>query len=115
MEVYLAFAEISITAYTLSLTHLRHSFFFNIFQERCAYVTWNHKRVYMCFCKGDLCNSAPKSFTAHTGLFMVKYFFYVKLRSEYNGDLKSDHSKSGNMQNHNLQVVFTTTFNCYNT
>ena len=27
-------------------------------QERCAYVKYNHKQVYMCFCKGDLCNSA---------------------------------------------------------
>ena len=24
--------------------------------ERCAYVKYNHKRVFMCFCKGDLCN-----------------------------------------------------------
>eukprot|EP00092_Neocalanus_flemingeri_P011398 GFUD01012281.1.p1 GENE.GFUD01012281.1~~GFUD01012281.1.p1 ORF type:complete len:159 (-),score=29.38 GFUD01012281.1:45-521(-) len=27
-------------------------------QERCAYVKYNHKQVYMCFCKGDLCNGA---------------------------------------------------------
>ena len=27
-------------------------------QERCAYVKQNHKRKFMCFCKGDLCNSA---------------------------------------------------------
>ena len=26
--------------------------------ERCAFVKLNHKEVYMCFCKGDLCNSA---------------------------------------------------------
>merc|ERR1712183_1043071 len=25
-------------------------------QERCAFVKHNHKQVYMCFCKGDLCN-----------------------------------------------------------
>ena len=29
-------------------------------QERCAYVKYNHKQVYMCFCKGDLCNSAKE-------------------------------------------------------
>ncbi len=26
--------------------------------ERCAFVKLNHKEVYMCFCKGDLCNAA---------------------------------------------------------
>jgi len=40
---------------------------FDNFQERCAYVTYNHKRVYMCFCKGDLCNSASSS-----ALYLVK-------------------------------------------
>ncbi|XP_063240248.1 uncharacterized protein LOC134541040 [Bacillus rossius redtenbacheri] len=28
-------------------------------EERCAYTSRNHKKVYMCFCQGDLCNSAP--------------------------------------------------------
>ena len=27
-------------------------------KERCAYVKYNRKEVYMCFCKGDLCNGA---------------------------------------------------------
>ncbi|GFG31992.1 hypothetical protein Cfor_04268 [Coptotermes formosanus] len=27
-------------------------------EERCDYITWNHKKVYMCFCQGDLCNAA---------------------------------------------------------
>ena len=27
-------------------------------QERCAFVQMGHKEVYMCFCKGDLCNNA---------------------------------------------------------
>merc|ERR1711881_185876 len=26
-------------------------------KERCAYVKRNHKAVFMCFCKGDLCNT----------------------------------------------------------
>lgn len=30
-------------------------------EERCAYTQWNHKKVYMCFCRGDLCNSAPRT------------------------------------------------------
>ncbi|XP_034825419.1 UPAR/Ly6 domain-containing protein rtv [Maniola hyperantus] len=29
-------------------------------EERCAYTMWNHRKVYMCFCNGDLCNSAYK-------------------------------------------------------
>ncbi|KAL0839708.1 hypothetical protein ABMA28_016355 [Loxostege sticticalis] len=32
----------------------------NDYEERCAYTMWNHKKVYMCFCNGDLCNSAVK-------------------------------------------------------
>ena len=27
-------------------------------KERCAYVVYRGKQVFMCFCKGDLCNSA---------------------------------------------------------
>lgn len=27
-------------------------------EERCAYTVWNYKKVYMCFCLGDLCNGA---------------------------------------------------------
>ncbi|KAL7304987.1 hypothetical protein TKK_0002778 [Trichogramma kaykai] len=27
-------------------------------EERCAYTKWNNKNVYMCFCKGDLCNGS---------------------------------------------------------
>jgi len=26
--------------------------------ERCAYVKYNYKEVFMCFCRGDLCNSS---------------------------------------------------------
>eukprot|EP00088_Acartia_fossae_P018288 TRINITY_DN20557_c0_g1_i1.p1 TRINITY_DN20557_c0_g1~~TRINITY_DN20557_c0_g1_i1.p1 ORF type:complete len:157 (-),score=10.11 TRINITY_DN20557_c0_g1_i1:131-601(-) len=28
-------------------------------KERCVYLTRNHKEVFMCMCKGDLCNSSP--------------------------------------------------------
>nr|CAD7441783.1 unnamed protein product [Timema bartmani] len=27
-------------------------------EERCAYTVWGNKKVYMCFCQGDLCNTA---------------------------------------------------------
>ncbi|XP_056642708.1 uncharacterized protein LOC130902699 [Diorhabda carinulata] len=29
-------------------------------EDRCAYTKWNYKRVFMCFCKGDLCNFSNK-------------------------------------------------------
>ncbi|XP_059486653.1 uncharacterized protein LOC132203138 [Neocloeon triangulifer] len=28
-------------------------------EERCAYITRNNRKVFACFCQGDLCNSAP--------------------------------------------------------
>lgn len=35
-------------------------------EDRCAHTIYNYKKVYMCFCKGDLCNAstalnAPKT------------------------------------------------------
>ncbi|XP_012278352.1 uncharacterized protein LOC105698573 [Orussus abietinus] len=39
-------------------------------EERCAYTKWMNKKVYMCFCMGDLCNGS--SFvTPSTGLIFV--------------------------------------------
>lgn len=29
-------------------------------EERCAYAMWNYRKVYMCFCYGDLCNGVTK-------------------------------------------------------
>ncbi|PSN34474.1 hypothetical protein C0J52_07569 [Blattella germanica] len=37
-------------------------------EERCDYITWNHKKVYMCFCQGDLCNGALPSTTSAISL-----------------------------------------------
>ena len=37
-------------------------------KERCAYVKYRHKQVFMCFCKGDLCNSGR---TARPGLALL--------------------------------------------
>ncbi|XP_058443333.1 uncharacterized protein LOC131425432 [Malaya genurostris] len=30
-------------------------------EDRCAYTVYNYKKVYMCFCQGDLCNAAPRT------------------------------------------------------
>ena len=41
-------------------------------KERCAYVKYNRKEVYMCFCKGDLCNGAtPLTPSAAGGVALV--------------------------------------------
>ncbi|CAK1551920.1 unnamed protein product [Leptosia nina] len=50
-------------------------------EERCAYTMWNHRKVYMCFCNGDLCNSAHKhSFSLYTLLtsFLAFTIYYCK-------------------------------------
>jgi len=44
-------------------------------KERCAYVVRNHKQVFMCFCKGDLCNSG-KGLTS-SFLVMISLLFLV--------------------------------------
>ena len=48
--------------------------------ERCAFVKYNHKQVYMCFCQGDLCNTATPSSTINqmqVPLFCVTMIFLV--------------------------------------
>ena len=40
-------------------------------EERCAYVKRNHKEVFMCFCKGDLCNTGK---TLHSSLVVLSLF-----------------------------------------
>ncbi|KAL3265386.1 hypothetical protein HHI36_009592 [Cryptolaemus montrouzieri] len=29
-------------------------------EDRCAYTKWNYRKVLMCFCRGDLCNSSDR-------------------------------------------------------
>ena len=47
-------------------------------EDRCAYTTYNYKKVYMCFCQGDLCNTATKnirpSFNYLLGLSVLSAF-----------------------------------------
>lgn len=31
-------------------------------EDRCAHTIYNFKKVYMCFCQGDLCNAATNTF-----------------------------------------------------
>ncbi|XP_026764980.1 uncharacterized protein LOC113523287 [Galleria mellonella] len=47
------------------------------YEERCAYTMWNHKKVYMCFCNGDLCNSASKvNVLSYINLVTIFYTLY---------------------------------------
>ncbi|XP_050088242.1 uncharacterized protein LOC126572497 [Anopheles aquasalis] len=38
-------------------------------EDRCAYTVYNHKKVYMCFCQGDLCNNANGLLRASRSVF----------------------------------------------
>lgn len=38
-------------------------------EERCAETLYQNRRVYMCFCRGDICNAAHSSTTS--GSFVV--------------------------------------------
>jgi hypothetical protein len=46
-------------------------------KERCAYVTFNYKKVYMCFCRGDLCNSASTLAASRTFIILVPFYFLL--------------------------------------
>ncbi|XP_026326433.1 uncharacterized protein LOC113235083 [Hyposmocoma kahamanoa] len=41
------------------------------YEERCAYTMYNHRKVYMCFCSGDLCNSAFRISTFPISILMA--------------------------------------------
>ncbi|KAJ0179441.1 hypothetical protein K1T71_005153 [Dendrolimus kikuchii] len=51
------------------------------YEERCAYTMWNHKKVYLCFCNGDLCNSGYnlKSFpiTVLCSAFIAIFYYFT--------------------------------------
>ena len=50
--------------------------------ERCAFVKLNHKEVYMCFCRGDLCNAALQVPSISVKLLVVPFLlttlFYLQ-------------------------------------
>ena len=50
--------------------------------ERCAFVKLNHKEVYMCFCRGDLCNAAVQVPSISVKLLVVPFLlttlFYLQ-------------------------------------
>nr|XP_023029801.1 uncharacterized protein LOC111517770 [Leptinotarsa decemlineata] len=48
-------------------------------EDRCAYTKWNYKRVLMCFCKGDLCNSSPGIKVNQSLLFSLVVIFFMRL------------------------------------
>ncbi|XP_018565184.1 uncharacterized protein LOC108906431 [Anoplophora glabripennis] len=48
-------------------------------EDRCAYTKWNYRRVLMCFCRGDLCNSSSRVILNPIVLIVISclYFFRV--------------------------------------
>lgn len=51
-------------------------------EDRCAYTVYNYKKVYMCFCQGDLCNSSNRISTSTTlgfALATVMGCYLIKL------------------------------------
>ncbi|XP_067634613.1 UPAR/Ly6 domain-containing protein rtv isoform X2 [Eurosta solidaginis] len=50
-------------------------------QDRCANTVYNYKKVYMCFCQGDLCNKASVigktilTFLVTISVFLYKYSY----------------------------------------
>jgi hypothetical protein len=40
-------------------------------KERCAFIKWHRKQVYMCFCKGDLCNGARNTSGTFLRVFLA--------------------------------------------
>lgn len=53
-------------------------------EDRCAYTVYNHKKVFMCFCQGDLCNTAPKSSTINLQIMLLLPLLPVLLASYRN-------------------------------
>ena len=49
-------------------------------QERCAEVQRGHKKVYMCFCKGDLCNTGQKHFAGFSTMILTSVVTYFLSR-----------------------------------
>lgn len=46
-------------------------------EERCAYTVVQRKKVYMCFCKGDLCNNSYKlNIDSKLVIITVAYILY---------------------------------------
>jgi hypothetical protein len=51
-------------------------------EDRCANTIYNHKKVFMCFCQGDLCNDSQVIhhnmnkilFTSSVAIFAIKQF-----------------------------------------
>lgn len=40
-------------------------------EDRCADTVYNYKKVYMCFCQGDLCNTADNFTPNHLKLSLI--------------------------------------------
>jgi hypothetical protein len=48
-------------------------------EDRCANTVYNYKKVYMCFCQGDLCNSTPATHRDATKILATSSLALVAL------------------------------------
>ena len=46
-------------------------------KERCAYVVYRGKQVFMCFCKGDLCNTGNRTSVSLVAMVAVVSFSFM--------------------------------------
>ncbi|KAG8227104.1 hypothetical protein J437_LFUL006356 [Ladona fulva] len=49
-------------------------------EERCAYTEWSHKKVFMCFCQGDLCNASSRISNQLAVLVSTLAFTFLLIR-----------------------------------
>lgn len=49
-------------------------------EDRCAHTVYNYKKVYMCFCQGDLCNTAT-GFTALNSISVTLIAVGITMRN----------------------------------
>lgn len=46
-------------------------------EDRCAYTVYNYKKVFMCFCQGDLCNSSVRYSNVASVLIVSSVTIYL--------------------------------------
>lgn len=53
-------------------------------EDRCAYTIYNYKKVFMCFCQGDLCNSSISKFDSKHSNILFSCMLLLILFQHFN-------------------------------
>lgn len=48
-------------------------------EDRCAFTTYNYKKVYLCFCQGDLCNSSNRLDLSKFNIILILSLILIKI------------------------------------